>query len=323
MKRLALLLIVTCLTPVTLFAGAVEQLESISGRKLGSVPVPMPGKPVRDGSIGSAGTIMKGLSSSGGSMKGLDALNMGLQILDLIDSLNAPSAGSTPDQAEQNRLEAERIQTLRRENAEKLRSGWDSADSLHEQRLEGVLTPPLLTGTPFFATGGAPSANAAGESLVPPPTPDPLTPPAPADGALSRVRQDLTDAIVSEVIDRGISLLPASWQAKLIYDHQKRMRDFIDETFRTLDPVRLTRTIALGSPEEMGRLADEIEEKTTASAIRLVQPGEFLQGEEPEYLVRIARGDSISAADAMAVVKGRLYAGFIEKMKTRILMGDD
>ncbi|GAB4293610.1 MAG: hypothetical protein Fur0034_00840 [Desulfuromonadia bacterium] len=102
MKRLFITLSLLCLTPTLLLAGAVEQLESISGRKLGSVPVPMPGKPVRDGSLGSTGSILKGLSSSGGSMKGLDALNMGLQILDMIDSLSAPpTTGTQPGQAEQ------------------------------------------------------------------------------------------------------------------------------------------------------------------------------------------------------------------------------
>ncbi|GAB4293615.1 MAG: hypothetical protein Fur0034_00850 [Desulfuromonadia bacterium] len=125
------------------------------------------------------------------------------------------------------------------------------------------------------------------------------------------------------MIDRGLSLLPPSWQARLIYDHQKRMRAFIEEIFATLDPVRVTRTIAYGSPEEMRQLADEIEVKSTASALRLVQPGEFLLGDEPEYLVRLARGESITLSDALSVVKGRLYAQFIEKMKTRILQGDD
>lgn len=358
--RYSLALLVLLLLSRNAAASALGQLESLAGRSASSINVPMPSAP--SGATG----ILSGAASGSNAGAALGALSMGLQLIDMLNSMNAPAADNTQQLQEQQRQELERQQALRRQSAEQLRSSWDQADAAHSTSVDGVFDVPIRSGTAFFSTPGnpadgmlpgqpAPAAPASSALASAPVTPAPSS--APATKPVSPPRQNTTSVqempkmtteaspayaeilakgtqeftrkaakdILENALEKAIALLPNQWKADLIYEHQGRMRNFIDETFSHLDADRLVNTIAHGTPAEMAQLEQEIDRGTRESAKKLLGvdgvPG--LEDGEPEFLGKIWRGETVTIGEAWGIVKGRIYSAGIDKATDRLFFGED
>ena len=126
--------------------------------------------------------------------------------------------------------------------------------------------------------------------------------------------------VLVDGLEKGIALLPAKWNAELIYEHKKKMGTFIDEIFTTLDPKRLVNTIVHGTPTEMGQLEREISSKTTDSARRLGFGETILDEEEPKFLMRVSNGE-VSAGEAWEMFKGRVHSTLVDKTSDHLFFG--
>lgn len=350
-------------------ASALGQLEGLAGRSAGSINVPMPSNPSPVGGMGA----VKGLAgaASGKGMSGLNALDLGMQLLNMLDSMDAPSANVQQQQLqEQRQLEQERLRSLRQQSAEQLRSSWDNADAAHAEAVDGVLDVPVRQGTAFFgipsnpaggALSGQPAPVAAVEPSPPPAAAAPASPQAPspapaatvkpagqprqsvttvqeapqfttetspahaeilADGAEEFARKAAKD-MLENALEKGVALLPNQWRAELIYEHQKKMRGFIDEMFGHLDARRLVKTIAHGTPAQMAELEQEISKGARASAGKLVMSDELLQDEEPTYALKLFKGEKVSAGETWSLIKGRIYNAGVEKTTGNLLFGGE
>lgn len=349
------------------WASALGQLEGLAGRSAGSVNVPMPSAPSPVGGMGA----VKGLAgaASGKGMSGLNALDFGMQLLNILDSMDAPSPAAVQQQQlrEQQQREQERLKALRQQSAEQLRSSWDNADAAHADAVDGVLDVPIRQGTAFFGTSGNPSGGTlagapAGPAAAVPeaaltavPAPAASSRPAAPAAAVRRPVQNATELrqtsemttelspphaeiiakgaeefsrnaakdMFENALEKGIALLPNQWRAELIYEHQKKMRGFIDEMFSHLDARRLVNTIARGTPAEMAELEQEISKGTRESARKLVMSDDLLQDEEPTYALKLFKGEKVSAAETWSLIKGRVYNAGMEKTTGNLLFGGD
>ncbi len=354
---------VTALLVLSLAAGAAPhgeamgsalgQLEGLAGRSAGSVNVPMPSAPSPVGGMGA----VKGLAgaASGKGMSGLNALDLGMQLLNMLDSMDAPSPAAVQQQQllEQQQREQERLKVLRQQSAEQLRSSWDNADAAHADAVDGVLDVPIRQGTAFFGTQNNPGGTLPGAAPAAQTAAQPATPAVPraavrqsgqyaavqetpqstteistphaeilAKGAEEFSRNAAKD-MLENALEKGIALLPNQWRAELIYEHQKKMRGFIDEMFTHLDARRLVNTIARGTPAEMAELEQEISKGTRESARKLVMSDDLLQDEEPTYALKLFKGEKVSAAETWSLIKGRVYNAGIEKTTGNLLFGGD
>ena len=164
MKYGLLSLILFLLTvPHLALAGALDQLQSKdwANRNINSIKVPMPSRPpmVPSGSKGVTGAL-SGAAAAGKASSTLGALGMGLQLLDMLDSIgNTPTVDNTQQLLEQQRMEQEHLQQLRQQSAEQLRSSWDQADAAHSASIDGVLDVPIRSGTAFFGIPGNPDGG--------------------------------------------------------------------------------------------------------------------------------------------------------------------
>lgn len=372
MRRTVTALLVLSLTAAAApcdeaMASALGQLEGLAGRSAGSVNVPMPSAPSPVGGMGA----VKGLAgaASGKGMSGLNALDLGMQLLNMLDSMDAPSPAAVQQQQllEQQQRERERLKVLRQQSAEQLRSSWDNADAAHADAVDGVLDVPIRQGTPFFGTPGNPSggtlpgAPAGGAAAAPEVALTGASAPAassPPAAPVTTVRRPLQNAtavqqapeattelspphadilakgaeefsrnaakdMLENALEKGVALLPNQWRAELIYEHQKKMRGFIDEMFTHLDARRLVDTIAHGTPSEMAALEQEISKGTRESARRLVMSDDLLQDEEPTYALKLFKGEKVSAAETWSLIKGRVYNAGIEKTTGNLLFGGE
>lgn len=336
-------------------ASALGQLEGLAGRSVNSVKVPMPSRPSPVTPSGAMGAL-SGAAAASKAASALGALNMGMQLFDIIDALSAPTAVDTTQQQllEQQRQEQERLRSLRLQSAEQLRSSWDQADAAHSASLDGVLDVPVRSGTSFFGIPGNPS----GGVLPGQPVPVTSAPAASSPATVKTVRQsphysatepetpqlttDLPRAhteiltkgyeeysrrvakdILTDAFEKGIALLPAKWNAELIYEHKKNMGTFIDEIFTTLDPKRLVETIVHGTPAEMARLEQQISSESTESARRLGFGETILDEDEPKFLIKLFGGEKVSTGEAWGLVKGRVYSAGIDTTTDRLLFGGE
>ncbi|TGU75216.1 hypothetical protein E4633_07140 [Geomonas terrae] len=358
MRRTVTALLVLSLTAAAAphseaIASALGQLEGLAGRSAGSVNVPMPSAPSPVGGMGA----VKGLAgaASGKGMSGLNALDFGMQLLNIIDSMDAPSPAAAQQQQlqEQQQREQERLRALRQQSAEQLRSSWDNADAAHADAVDGVLDVPIRQGTAFFGTqltpgGPLPGAAPAAQTAAQPATPSAPRAAVRQSGAYAAVQEppqstteispphaeilakgaeefsrNATKDMLENALEKGIALLPNQWRAELIYEHQKKMRGFIDEIFTHLDARRLVNTIARGTPAEMAELEQEISKGTRESARKLAMSDDLLQDEEPTYALKLFKGEKVSAAETWSLIKGRVYNAGIEKTTGNLLFGGD
>jgi len=354
-NRCVLLMLILLAVPhQSVAASALGQLEGLAGRSASSVKVPMPKLPtmVPSGTSGVTGA----LSGAGKASSALGTLNMGLQLLDMLDALDAPAVDNTQQLLEQQRQEQERLQILRQQSAELLRSSWDQADADHAASLGGVLDVPVRSGTAFFGIPGNPSGSVLPGQPAPvatPPAPAPAqatlaknvrqtrnyttgepeapqltTEPIPAHNEiLTKGYQEYSRQVAKDVLkdgfEKSLALLPAKWNAELIYEHKEKMVKFIDEIFTTLEPKRLVNTIVHGTPTEMAQLEQQISRETTDSARRLGFGETILDEDEPKFLLRWGSGEKVSAGEAWGLVKGRIYSTLVDKTSDRLFYGED
>ena len=300
--------------------------------------------------MGTAGAL-SGAAAVGKASSALSTLGMGLQLLDMLDSIGGtPAVDNTQQLLEQQRQEQERLQQLRQQSAEQLRSSWDQADAAHSASLAGVLDVPVQSGTAFFGVAPNPSGGVLPGQPAPATTPAPA--PTPAAKPVHQARTYSTTApdtpqmttelppahteilakgyqeysrefAKSALIDgfeKGLALLPKQWNAELIYEHKKKMTQFIDEIFTTLEPKRLVETIVHGTPTEMAQLEREITSKTTDSARRLGFGETILDDEEPKFLLRMGKGE-VSAGEAWEMFKGRVHSTLVDKTSDHLFFG--
>ena len=351
-----LILLLPSMASQVLAASALGQLESAAGRSINSVNVPMPSNPSMVSSGG--GSVISGAAGASRAAATLGAISMGLQLFDMLNALDsAATANNALQLQEQQRLEQERLRALREQSAEQLRSSWDQADADHAANLEGALDVPVRTGTAFFGTPGNPNSGVLpGQAAATPPS-APLSTPSSSSATTVRTlvppRQNSTNYqemppltteiapshaeilskggeeftknaakdILENALAKGIALLPNQWKAELIYEHQGKMRQFIDEIFSHLDADRLVKTIVHGTPSEMAQLELEISRSARQSAKNLVVSDDILEDEEPVFLLKLLRGEKVSAGETWSLIKGRIYSGGIDATTDRLLFG--
>ncbi|MDX9709691.1 MAG: hypothetical protein RBT64_09055 [Trichloromonas sp.] len=354
---LLLVLMLPAMANQALAASALGQLEGMAGRSINSVNVPMPSNPSMVSS--GATSVMSGAAGASRAAATLGAISMGMQLFDILNALDSTSAAKNALQLqEQQRLEQERLRALREQSAEQLRSSWDQADAAHSASLEGALDVPVRAGTAFFGIPGNPSGGVLpGQTatVAPPsvtlsmPTPAPATtartvvPPRQNPTSYQEMPQSTTEItpshaeilakggkeftqnaakdILEKALEKGIALLPNQWKAELIYEHQGKMRHFIDEIFSHLDADRLVKTIVHGTPSEMVHLEQEISRGARQSAKNLVVSDDILEDEEPVFLLKLLRGEKVSAGETWSLIKGRVYSGGIDTTTDRLLFG--
>jgi hypothetical protein len=351
-------LVVTALESSSVLAGAVEDLERLSGRKIDRPDysyTPPPSRAPGYGTTqpGAQKTKRPALNTS----TSVAAFTLGTMMNQIFDSFpdidpQASVEARAMAEAEHRRL-VEEQKRQRLISAERLRSFWDRADSDISSDLDDVFSlPGQSRGTDFFGVpmgrspkgtarpapqsdapvtigpgsaapevlgSGAPSANAGFASA--PAVELPADSPPLQQGVMKGGLGYARGVAEEMVKDMVKMILPASERsAEMMVGYVDSMKGFTDELFKAIDPQRLVAAIAGGGPEDCRAILDDLDRVQRNASVMAATNSPF-SAEELELGYKLLHHKDMTADEVYEAAGARLKSIIAEKLEHRLFAG--